>query len=171
MKFEPEAEDMRRMLLAALGILIVISVVMGYILVLASNEARIRISGVTLTVELANTPDEQARGLSGRESLAPDHGMLFVFDHEARWSFWMKNMNFPLDIIWFDSKRQAVFVEQNLKPCSPQACHVYAPSTAAMYVLEANAGFVKTHDIHLGTTFVFLNWFSFEVRVLGTKER
>ena len=118
---------------------------------------RIMFGNVVLTVEIANTPTAQQKGLSGRTSLAKDQGMLFVFDHEDYWGFWMPDMNFPLDIIWFNSSRQAVFIEQNLQPCTPQNCPVFTPDTKAMYVLEVNAGFVMAHQIGLGTTFTFLN--------------
>ena len=108
-------------------------------------------------VEIANTPTEQTKGLSGRDSLPQDHGMLFVFDHEDLWGFWMIEMKFPLDIIWFNSDKQAVYVKQNLPPCTPQACPVIEPPMKALYVLEVNAGFAQAHNVTLGTTFTFLN--------------
>lgn len=88
--------------------------------------------------------------------MASDHGMLFVFDSEGNWSFWMKGMRFSLDIIWFDSQRHTVYVEQGLLPCTPQNCPIYTPPAKAMYVLEVNAGFVQAHDISLGEMFNFV---------------
>lgn len=82
--------------------------------------------------------------------------MLFIFDHESNWSFWMQGMKFRLDIIWFDSNKRAVFTEQNLPPCSTEGCPVFTPSTTAMYVLEVNAGFVIAHGISLGDAFAFI---------------
>jgi len=114
------------------------------------------IDGVILNVDLATTQAEQEQGLSGRGSMGPDHGMLFIFQSEDYWSFWMTEMKFPLDIIWFNSSRQAVFFEQSLPPCSPTACPVFTPSTKAMYVLEINAGFVAAHKVSLGDMFTFL---------------
>jgi hypothetical protein len=81
--------------------------------------------------------------------------MLFVFDHEDYWAFWMINMNFPLDIIWFNSTRQVVWTETDLQPCTPSDCPVIMPNAQSMYVLEVNAGFVAAHHITLGTTFSF----------------
>ena len=121
------------------------------------KDTRIQLSGILLTVELATTPDAQRQGLSNRASLQADHGMLFVFDHEDYWGFWMIQMNFPLDIIWFNADRQVVFIEQNLQPCSPQYCPVNTPSTKALYVLEVNADFVAIHGISLGAPFTFVN--------------
>lgn len=82
--------------------------------------------------------------------------MLFVFNSEASWTFWMKDMRFRLDIIWFDSQRRVVFAEQNLQPCTPQFCPTYTPPLAAMYVLEVNAGFVAAHLVSNGESFNFL---------------
>ena len=118
---------------------------------------RILISDVTLTVEIAETQPQWTQGLSGRGSMASDRGMLFIFDHEARWSFWMKDMKFPLDIIWFNSNRQVVYVKQDLSPCNSQSCPVFTPSANATYVLEVNTGFAATHKISIGDTFVFLD--------------
>jgi uncharacterized protein len=117
---------------------------------------QIQLAGVTLTVELATTPAAQQQGLSDRNSMAGDHGMLFVFNQEAEWGFWMHEMRFSLDIIWFNSNRQVVFIEQNLPPCTTAACPVYAPTVNAMYVLEVNAGFVRTYGVQIGDSFSFV---------------
>jgi hypothetical protein len=114
------------------------------------------ISGTILTVELAETPPAQERGLSDRSSLPEDHGMLFVFDRQDYWGFWMIDMRFHLDIIWFDFNRQVVFIEPNLSPCTPQNCPVFTPNAKALYVLEVNAGFVEAHQVTYGTSFAFL---------------
>jgi hypothetical protein len=139
---------------------IVLALVGGYYVfwtsnVTDSNTARISFVGVTLTVDLATTPAEQQQGLSGRDSLPTNHGMLFIFQQAGQWGFWMPNMKFPLDIIWFDSNKQVVFIEQDLAPCTPTLCPIYIPPTAALYVLEVNAGFVKAHDVVLGDSFTF----------------
>lgn len=121
-----------------------------------ADNIRIWIAGVALTVELARTPAQRQRGLSGRDSLAVDRGMLFLFDREGFWGFWMPNMSFPLDIIWFNSSRQAVYIKQDLEPCTPQNCPVFVPPVKAMYVLEVNAGFVNAHRLSLGDVFLIL---------------
>lgn len=123
---------------------------------LANNStARIIIAGANLTVELASTLSAQERGLSALPSMPSNEGMLFVFDHADYWGFWMIGMKFPLDIIWFNSARQVVWTEPNLKPCPPSNCPVLMPNVKAMYVLEVNAGFIAAHHIKLGTTFSF----------------
>ena len=123
----------------------------------SANSTRIMIAGVVLTVELAETPTAQERGLSGRSSMPLDHGMLFVMQHSDYWGFWMVDMKFPLDIIWFNSTRQVVFTEPNLPPCTPQNCPVVTPTSKALYALEVNAGFIASHQVRMGTAFVFLD--------------
>ena len=117
--------------------------------------ANITIAGVLLSVEIARNATTQSRGLSGRPGLGNDNGMLFVFDHEDYWSFWMADMKFPLDIIWFNSNHQVVWIEPNLQPCNSMNCAELTPESPAMYVLEVNAGFAAAHQIKLGTSFAF----------------
>jgi M6 family metalloprotease-like protein len=120
-----------------------------------NSTAHIFIGPVPLTVVLATTLASQERGLSGLASLPRNEGMLFVFDHEDYWAFWMFNMSFSLDIIWFNSTRQVVWTEPDLKPCSPFNCPVIMPPVKSMYVLEVNAGFIAANHITVGTTFSF----------------
>lgn len=120
-----------------------------------NSTARILIAGVLLTVELATTLPAQEKGLSGLPSLPNNEGMLFVFDREDYWAFWMINMKFPLDIIWFNSARQVVWTEPNMQPCPAYDCPVLMPNARSMYVLEVNAGFIAAHHITLGVTFSF----------------
>ena len=148
--------SLRRAVIAVLVIVIVVAVSVGYFVLQPRISNRITIDGVLLNVDLATTPAEQQQGLSGRATMAQDHGMLFVFQNEEYWSFWMVDMKFPLDMIWFNSNRQAVFFEQNLPPCGSSFCQVFTPSVRAMYVLEVNAGFVAEHHVSLGDTFTFV---------------
>jgi uncharacterized membrane protein (UPF0127 family) len=149
----------KRVFSVVLAVVIVSTILIAFLLLrpTPNSAPQIRIAGVTLSVELAKTPTEQTKGLSGRSNLPADHGMLFVFDREDYWGFWMIDMNFPLDIIWFNSNRQAVYILHDLPPCTPQGCPVYEPPAKASYVLEVNAGFAQSHNVTLGTPFTFLN--------------
>jgi uncharacterized membrane protein (UPF0127 family) len=140
----------------AIVVLLVASIAIVYYVYSEPKTDRIELDGVTLTVELATTPAAQQQGLSDRDSMPADHGMLFIFNQEAEWGFWMHEMRFPLDIIWFNADRQVVFIEQDLPPCTSTTCPVYTPPVNAMYVLEVNAGFVTTNNIKPGDTFSFV---------------
>jgi uncharacterized membrane protein (UPF0127 family) len=151
------ARHLNKKVIGILAILVIAAVSISYFVFQPHNGVRIIIDGVIVSVDLATTPAQQQRGLSGRSSMAQDHGMLFIFQTEDYWSFWMYEMNFPLDMIWFNANRQAVFFEQNLPPCNPTACPVFTPTAKALYVLEVNAGFIAEHRISLGDTFTFVS--------------
>ncbi len=104
-------------------------------------------SGV-LTVELANSVAEQAQGLSDRPSLAPDRGMLFTFATDTMPSFWMKDMNFPIDMIWLSAAGEIKDLDTNVSTSTyPQT---FAPKTPVRYVLEVNANYAREHNLNLG---------------------
>ena len=100
--------------------------------------------------EVMGTPQGRALGLMSRESLADDEAMLFVFDEPGEYTFWMKNMNFPIDIIWLDQDKRVVYCALNVPPCSQDPCPVYAPQVKALYVLEVAAGQADAGRIHSG---------------------
>jgi hypothetical protein len=93
-----------------------------------------------------NTREDLAKGLMFRKSLEENRGMFFIFDIEDYHPFWMKNMNFPIDIIWLSSDFKVVHIEQNVQPCRTD-CQVYTPAKPARYVLEVNTGFTERNGI------------------------
>lgn len=97
-------------------------------------------SGKNLTVELMVKSEDRAMGLMFRPSLAPDRGLLFVFENLDFHSFWMKNCKFPIDIVWLDEQQKVVYVSANTPPCKADPCPVYEPMRRALYVVELNAG-------------------------------
>jgi len=110
--------------------------------------AVVAIGDVSLFVEIADTEEERRKGLSDRVSLDESSGMLFIFDQPSAGGIWMKNMHFPIDIIWIDENYSIIDIKQNAQPESfPE---VFYPKTNAKYVLEVNANFTKQHDIFVG---------------------
>jgi hypothetical protein len=109
----------------------------------------VKIGGVSVTAEIVSTAMARERGLSGRMALADNTGMLFVFPRDDRWGFWMKGMNFPIDIIWLDTAGKIITIAPSVSPQTyPQ---VFYPQTPARYVLELPAGFTTTHELHPST--------------------
>lgn len=106
--------------------------------------------GVELVVELAITPLQRSRGLMFRDELPAGQGMLLVFPNTGFRSIWMKNVRFPLDLIWLDRSHRVVHFEQNVPPCAEEPCPDYYSLRKAASVLELNAGSVKTLGIQLG---------------------
>ena len=100
---------------------------------------QIQIGGQTFVVEVAASPSERERGLSGRALLKPGTGLWFVFPAPDRYGFWMRDMLFPIDLIWV-SPDSRVAGAISLQTCDDRFCPIhYAPSRVA-YVLEVNAG-------------------------------
>ena len=91
-------------------------------------------------MELAKTEAEREKGLMNRTSLDSNKGMLFIFDKEDIYSFWMKNTLIPLDMIWINQNNKVVFISKNAQPCKTLICPVITPTVNAKYVLETNAG-------------------------------
>ena len=105
-------------------------------------------------VELATTDEERQKWLMFRESLDEDKWMLFIFDSEWYYSFWMKNTLIPLDMIWItdvDGESRVVDV-QTAQPCEVENCPTFRPAGDALYVLEINAWLAEKYDIKAGDT-------------------
>lgn len=122
--------------------------------------AEIKIGDVPVQVEIAQTSEEQEKGLSGRDSLAEDQGMLFVYKEPAQAFFWMKEMQFPLDILWIANGKVVGF-EEDVPVPSADAIDAnlprYSPTLPITAVLEVNAGFVQKNKIKIGDKVQFSN--------------
>jgi uncharacterized membrane protein (UPF0127 family) len=108
------------------------------------------INNKQIILELADTQEKQTLGLSGRKNLPENNAMLFIFETPGKEAFWMKDMNFNIDIIWLDENYKIVGIKENAEPDSyPET---FTPDEPALYVLETNAGFAKKYGIKAGTT-------------------
>ncbi|MFH1458435.1 MAG: DUF192 domain-containing protein [Candidatus Omnitrophota bacterium] len=117
---------------------------------LPAEAKEVCIKDACLEAEVVSTDLEKQRGLMYRESLAQGAGMLFVFEEEKIHAFWMKNMRFPLDIIWADADKKIVDIYENVSPCPQEACNNIIPKAPAQFVLEVNSGFVEKNKIKTG---------------------
>ena len=115
------------------------------------------IGGQVFRLEVARAPQERARGLMGREHLARDAAMIFVFAEEAYRSFWMKNTLIPLDILFLDSSGVVVDV-QTMTPqvgAPDSELTVYPSAAPARYAIEINAGLAMELGIEPGAQVLF----------------
>ncbi|MDD3669576.1 MAG: DUF192 domain-containing protein [Alphaproteobacteria bacterium] len=94
-----------------------------------------RAGEVRLTLEITQTPAEQARGLMFRTELPPQHGMLFSFDRQP--TMWMKNTRIPLDMIFWDDGGRVVSIHKNARPMDET---IIASDAPARGVIEVSAG-------------------------------
>ena len=140
-------------------VLVVVGLLTGGALLVSREEKaapvtkRIRavdIRNIRIPVVVVDTEPLRTQGLSGREILPPDSGMLFIMDTIAKHGIWMKDMHFSIDIIWTDDSGRVVTIVPNAAPESyPNIFYADAP---ARYVLEVNAGFAAEHGISVGDT-------------------
>jgi hypothetical protein len=125
---------------------------------------QLQIGGQILIVEIATTFAEMEQGLSGRNSMRNNEGMLFDFDKETTPAFWMKDMKFSIDLIWINKNKIVGITadvpyqiqDESLKikgATLPQ----YTPPSAVDNVLEVNAGWAKKNNIRIGDEVKLIN--------------
>jgi len=110
-----------------------------------------RINGNEFIIEVAVSLDEQEKGLSIRQTLPENRGMLFLFPKKSRYPFWMKGMNFSLDMVWMDGDK-IVDITKGAKPSKESEPPIIKPSVKADKVLEINAGLCDKFGIAIGDT-------------------
>jgi len=111
------------------------------------NQKNAVIGETALKVEIVDTLQERAKGLSGRDNLKQKEGLFFVFEEDDYHGIWMKDMNFSIDIIWLDSTMQIVDYKENASPDSYPK--VFKPQKKSRYVLEVPAGFFSENNLKL----------------------
>ena len=112
----------------------------------------IKVDNKILEVQIADSDSLRVRGLMFQNELPYDEGMLFVFDGSGTRAMWMLNMQFNLDVIWFDENANVVAIEKDVPPCKTTvevvACRENGVSgDNAKYVLEVTAGFIDKFNI------------------------
>jgi uncharacterized membrane protein (UPF0127 family) len=112
------------------------------------NAGTLSIGNTTIVVETANTYTARINGLSGREGLDERAGMIFEFMDEDYHEFWMKDMKFPIDIIWLDKDFKVVDIKRDARPESyPES---FSPKEKSKYVIEVVSGFADRHEVSIG---------------------
>lgn len=108
-----------------------------------------KMGDVLVEASIASSAMDRARGLSGTPYLPNVVVKLFIFDFDGTHSFWMKDMNYPIDILWADSEGKINYIEHNVHPSTyPE---IFIPPTPARYVVETVAGFSELHNINEGS--------------------
>lgn len=136
-----------------IGFILILLIFSGFIVYQINKnpppKSKVTIDNHTFSVEVATTSAQQQQGLSGRNALSPDQGMLFIFNTADRYPFWMKGMEFPLDII-FIKNNKIVSISQNVptpKTTNEANLPIYVPTAPVNQVLEINAGLAKNYDL------------------------
>lgn len=154
---------MKKFVFQSVGLIVVIGVAvylftsgsLNNISFLPKNDSgkQIVINDNRIKIEMADTQPKRQRGLSGRETLASDEGMLFVFEDGGKHPFWMKGLKFALDFIWINEDK-VVDLTENAAPTvegqSDATLPIYQTKENANKVLEVNAGTAKRLNIKIG---------------------
>lgn len=117
------------------------------------EQGQVIIGENVFNVDVADTPESRERGLSGKKSLNLDEGMFFIFQKSDNYGFWMKDMLFPLDIIWIGDDFKVNHIEENVSPDTfPKT---FYSNVDSVYVLEISSGGVDRFDIKIGDKVIF----------------
>jgi len=121
-------------------------------LFLLGASTHIQLNDQPLSVEIASTEAERAKGLMEREVLPENDGMLFIYPKPQILSFWMKNTRIPLSIGFFDENRSLINIEQ-MDPPDGSELRTYKSKRPARYALEVPQGWFERHDVRPKMTF------------------
>lgn len=135
-------------------IFIISLLVTGSILFFVAKDSikyqNVDIGGQNLKLEIADTDELRAKGLSDRPNVEKNGGMLFDFEQTGNWGIWTKDMNFNIDVIWLNQNGQVLCVLQNLSPDTyPQSFYADKPSR---YIIELHADSINKLGISEGST-------------------
>ncbi len=106
------------------------------------------IGDIPLRIEVADSLEERVKGLSGRKELEYINGVLFIFPEADYHGMWMKDMNFPIDIIWISEDLTVVSIDKNVLPETYP--RVFRPAKPARYAVETNVYFSDSLGITTG---------------------
>lgn len=121
---------------------------------LLAPPSNLRLGDGIFKTELALNDTQRAKGLSGRSSLGASEAMLFVFPGISKWKITVKDMEFPIDIVWLDQYKKVVYIVKNASP-ETSLTDTFEPKSDAKYVVELAAGTVDSRSINIGRTAVF----------------
>ena len=113
--------------------------------------ADLSVRGRSYVVEIADTNEKKERGLGKRDGLEAGRGMIFPFTSAERWVFWMKDMRFPIDIVWI-REGKVVDLHRNLPVPTAEKLDTYSPIEPADLVLELSSGAAADAGIEPGDT-------------------
>lgn len=117
----------------------------------SNSKPSVSINNKTFYISVAKTEDQKTKGLSIYNTLPEDEGMLFIFPKPDYYTFWMKEMKFPIDIIFIQNYKIVDIFQNVPKPISKdQKLPIYKPREMSDYVLEINAGLSKKYNFHVG---------------------
>lgn len=152
----------KRSFLELIGIIIVLVIlllILNFFMDDYEEDSRIitaEINDQELFLEIADNRFLREIGLSQREFLNENSGMLFIYDYEIQeLTFWMKDTLIPLDIFFLNKDFEIVYIIKNMEVCKQDPCPQYTSEKKAKYAIEVNAGWIEKNNIKVGDTVNF----------------
>lgn len=136
----------------ARGAIVVVAIVAGLTWLwwqMTSQQQVVQLHGHLYGMTVMRTDEELQRGLSGTQSLPADQAMLFVFPTDDKWAMWMKDMNYPIDMVWLGDDKKVVYMVKNAQPSSYPKTQ-FKPDTNTRYVIELPSGTIERTGIAIG---------------------
>lgn len=147
-KSAPEPTRKKKKFHGGLSLVLLAMVIVFLFIAMNLSGSNVRLAGETFDVLVADNDATRQQGLSGIAGLESDKGMLFLFDNPSADCFWMKDMNFAIDILWFDAGKKLIHQERDVSPDSyPDK---FCPDKQAHYVLEVLAGTSERLNLQKG---------------------
>lgn len=117
------------------------------------KKIEISVKGENFVGDVSDTNAKRQLGLSFRKSIGDREAMIFIFENNGVRKFWMKDMLFPIDIIWLDQNKRVIHIEKNISPNTyPKS---FGPETDSLYVIEFNAGTAEKLSLSIGDIIEF----------------
>jgi len=121
---------------------------------LTDNSQTVRLGSHSFQATILRTDIDRQRGLSGSKNLPTNRAIVFDFEADSKWGIWMKDMNYPIDIVWVDAHHKIVHIVQNAQPSSyPET--IFRPDTDSRYVIELASGTIKNTGVKKGDSITF----------------
>ena len=136
--------DKKNVFQASLAVLVLLALFFGH----NSKQPTIIVGNKAFSVLVSDTDKLREQGLSGRDGLAEDQAMLFIFDKPDMLGFWMKDMKFSIDMLWLDSNYRVVSFERNVSPDTYPK--IFFPKALSRYVVELSAGTLASLGVKEG---------------------
>lgn len=160
-----KSNSTQKILLAFIKVIVIIAIALGiayicflgktYLSYSSYEKEKILIKNAIFVGYVADTEEKRIQGLSNKVFLPSNTSMLFEFDKSDIHGIWMKDMNFPIDIIWLDKNKKIINLISNAEPKTYP--HVFYPPEESLYILEVRAGLIKDKALKLGDVILFGN--------------
>lgn len=134
-------------------VVLIVIFALGSFFIFRERGPSLKIGNEKISLIIADTPEKREKGLGDLQALPEDSAMLFTFENPDAYGVWMKDMKFPIDIIWLDAAKKIITIKKDVSVESyPE---IFYPEEKSLYVIETNAGFAEKNDLETGNTLDF----------------